>query len=373
MTIVEAYNKYNELKAWYDAKTSAFLYRIAVIDAKIEELKQKAVNAVGAALTKIMNAINKWIQRITNIINALQDFIDAVEEKIKQWITNKVSEITNKIAEKLQNAIEAKTQAMASAAIGAPLIPEEEKSNPVPKLDYSSQYPTMPSVPSAPPVETISLTDLPKVAEKYSVEEGVGDNVVYVKRLVLGKCFTLGQVWFDGKLQCYTCEDVDRGLVWDGKMVKPGKSAKVKNQTAIPTGKYELTFAPSNMDPTDKDYGVIRIRGIFHKPTVRDINTSGDTLAGGLFGKVRWHSGNHANNTDGCLLLGTMVYGSVGKYESIAKGIGHLRTPIVGDSKETCKRVIDAVYTKWQKLQSQKKPLYVVYTYADDVRDYRNS
>ena len=101
MTIVEAYNKYNEIKAWYDSKTGAFMYRISVIDAKIDVLKQKALTAVGAALTKIMNTIKKWIKRITNIINTLQDFIAVVEQKVKQWITDKIDEITNKIEEKI--------------------------------------------------------------------------------------------------------------------------------------------------------------------------------------------------------------------------------------------------------------------------------
>lgn len=374
MTIVEAYNKYNEIKAWYDSKTGAFMYRISVIDAKIDALKQKALTAVGAALTKIMNTIEKWIKRITNVINTLQDFIATVEQKVKQWITDKIDEITNKIKEKIKQAAQDKVEAAAAATISAPIIPEMEQPLPIPKLDYSGQYPGMPEVPQDPPQETLSVTDLPGLVDKYSAaEDDGGDNVIYVKRLVLGKCFTLGQVWIGGKLQCYTCEDRDRGLVWDGKLVKPNREAKVPKQTAIPVGKYEITFRPSSMGPTDADTGVINIGGTWHKPTVRDIGTSGDSLANKLFGKVRWHSGNHANNTDGCLLLGKMVYGDVSKYEKDAKGSGNLRTNIVGDSKQICKVVIGLVYDKWKKLNAQKKPLYVVYTYADNCKDYRNS
>ena len=282
MTIVEAYNKYNELKAWYDSKTEAFLYRIAVIDAKIEELKQKAIDAVGPALTKIMNTIQKWVERITNIITALQDFIAAVEAKIQQWITDKISEITNKIAEKIQQTAKEKAEAAASAAIGAPLIPEEEKPNPVKKLDYSSQYPSMPQSPEPPP-PSLSITDIPDIVEKYEVTEGGGDDdTVYVKRLVLGKSFTLGQLWIDGKLECYTCEDLDRGLVWDGKEVKPNRSIKVHGQTAIPVGKYQLNFFASGMGPSS----LIKLGINLLKPTVVDIGSRGDKCAGGLYEKV---------------------------------------------------------------------------------------
>ena len=68
-----------------------------------------------------------------------------------------------------------------------------------------------------------------------------------------------------------------------------------------------------------------------------------------------------------------MVYGDVSKYEKDAKGSGNLKTSIVGESKQTCKVVIGLVYDKWKKLNAQKKPLYVVYTYADNCKDYRNS
>lgn len=165
MTLVEAYNKYNNLKLWYDSKTEAFLYRIAVIDAKIEELKQQALSAVGTALEKITNAIQKWMDRITKVIQALQEFVTMVEEKIKNWITEKIAEITNTIAKKLEQAVKTKAEASVAAATGLPQVPETEEPEEIQKIDYTAGFPSMPDVPKE--TKTISITELSQMAEKY--------------------------------------------------------------------------------------------------------------------------------------------------------------------------------------------------------------
>ena len=82
---------------------------------------------------------------------------------------------------------------------------------------------------------------------------------------------TIGELDIDGKPFCFTLEDVVRPL-----------GVKVKGQTAIPAGRYEVrdTFSPK--------YG----RNI---PQILDVP---------MFQGIRIHGGNDQDDTEGCLLLG---------------------------------------------------------------------
>lgn len=56
-----------------------------------------------------------------------------------------------------------------------------------------------------------------------------------------GEKYTIGRLYIDGEYFCDTCEDVDRGLTKEMNVGEIGK-VKVMNQTAIPTGEYEITL-----------------------------------------------------------------------------------------------------------------------------------
>jgi hypothetical protein len=91
-----------------------------------------------------------------------------------------------------------------------------------------------------------------------------------LKRLHKTQKSTIGELSINGKFECYTLEDIER-------------VEKVKGKTAIPKGKYEVIMTMSN-----------RFKVIL--PLLLNVpNYEG----------VRIHAGNTAENTEGCLLLGT--------------------------------------------------------------------
>ena len=100
-------------------------------------------------------------------------------------------------------------------------------------------------------------------------------------RIAFKETYTIGKLYVDGKYVCDTIEDKDRGL--DNSMtVNEILRRKVKGQTAIPTGHYniEITYSPKykRMMPL-----LLGVKG---------------------FSGIRIHSGNTAKDTEGCLLVG---------------------------------------------------------------------
>lgn len=90
---------------------------------------------------------------------------------------------------------------------------------------------------------------------------------------------TLGELFVDGKFQCYTLEDEVR-------------EKKVAGKTAIPKGAYQVTIDLSTR---------------FGKLMPHVLNVPG-------FTGIRIHSGNTAENTDGCILVGnTKGVSSIGE------------------------------------------------------------
>jgi hypothetical protein len=83
---------------------------------------------------------------------------------------------------------------------------------------------------------------------------------------------TTGQLFIDDVFECYILEDVVR------------EDAKVYGRTAIPYGTYELTI----------DYSPK-----YDRPMMHVLGVPG-------FKGIRIHSGNNADDTEGCLITGRM-------------------------------------------------------------------
>jgi len=92
-----------------------------------------------------------------------------------------------------------------------------------------------------------------------------------LKRTNKKPTFTQGELYIDGKFECYTIEDVVRD-----------SGVKVDGQTAIPSGTYAISITFSNR---------------FQKALPLLANVPN-------FVGVRIHSGNSSVDTEGCILVG---------------------------------------------------------------------
>lgn len=118
-------------------------------------------------------------------------------------------------------------------------------------------------------------------------------NVLLVRRVANNTTegYCISHLFINGKYFCDVLEDVDRGL--DSKMsIQEIANIKIKNQTAIPTGEYNL---------------------ILNQVSPRFKNTSWAKKFGGIvpildnvpgYEGVLIHPGNTKDNTSGCLLVG---------------------------------------------------------------------
>lgn len=109
-------------------------------------------------------------------------------------------------------------------------------------------------------------------------------------RVRLGAKRTTGQLYINDIFFCFTLEDVVREI--EGQ---PVEKWKVKNETAIPTGKYSVTLENSPK---------------FGADTITVNKVPG-------FQGIRIHAGNNENDTEGCVILGyklnddsTVLYGT---------------------------------------------------------------
>lgn len=93
--------------------------------------------------------------------------------------------------------------------------------------------------------------------------------------------YCIGKLYIDGQYVCDTLEDTDRGL--DDKMSEEEiLSKKVKGETAIPTGIYQVTITYS---PKYKK----------NMPLINNVKG---------YSGIRIHSGNTNKDTEGCVLVG---------------------------------------------------------------------
>jgi len=92
---------------------------------------------------------------------------------------------------------------------------------------------------------------------------------------------TTGKLSVDGVFECYTLEDKDRGLI-SSMPLEEIMSKKVYGQTAIPTGRYEVTIS--------------------YSPKFQRMMPLLNGVPG--YDEVRIHPGNSNVDTLGCLLVG---------------------------------------------------------------------
>lgn len=103
-----------------------------------------------------------------------------------------------------------------------------------------------------------------------------------LKRIAKKDRYTIGRLYINGEYICDTLEDKDRGLDNETMSIAEIKAVKVPGETAIPTGKYEvsITYSP-------------RFKRMM--PLLSGVNG---------FDGVRIHSGNTHKDTEGCILVG---------------------------------------------------------------------
>lgn len=129
---------------------------------------------------------------------------------------------------------------------------------------------------------------------------------IQVFRVRFYKTHTIGQLYVDGNLLCFTLEDVVREVAG-----QPVEKWKIKHETAIPVGTYEVELVNSPK---------------FGPDTPSLVNVPG-------YSEVRIHSGNTDYDTDGCLILG---------YKLNDNGTIKFGTtrPAVNDLKEQIKKAL---------------------------------
>lgn len=125
--------------------------------------------------------------------------------------------------------------------------------------------------------------------------------------------YCIGKLYLDGKWFCDTIEDVDRGLD-DAMTEEEVVKRKVKGETAIPTGIYQviLTYSPKYK----------RIMPLIS-------NVKG-------YSGIRIHSGNTSKDTEGCLIVGKntkvgMVTDSRNTYNALFKRLNQAKGKIIID------------------------------------------
>lgn len=104
---------------------------------------------------------------------------------------------------------------------------------------------------------------------------------IKVERKWKKTAYTVGVMYVDGQRLCETLEDKDRGLT-DSMTPEDISKIKVKGATAIPAGRYPVELTWSNR---------------FKKKMPLVENVKG-------FSGIRIHSGNTADDTEGCILVG---------------------------------------------------------------------
>lgn len=115
---------------------------------------------------------------------------------------------------------------------------------------------------------------------------------VTVKRIAKKDKYTIGKVYIDDVYVCDSIEDKDRGLS-DDMTLEQIKKIKVKTQTAIPTGTYNLTLKTQSPSFSKKTYYKNYCNG--YLPRIQNVKG---------FDGILLHRGTDQNSSSGCIILG---------------------------------------------------------------------
>ena len=112
-----------------------------------------------------------------------------------------------------------------------------------------------------------------------------------LKRIARRETYTIGRLYVDGVYVCDTLEDKDRGLK-QSDAYAANKRKKVQGQTAIPTGRYQVTLgvkSPKYSLKNAYDWCGGYLPRVLNVP---------------CFDGILIHAGNTAKDTEGCILVG---------------------------------------------------------------------
>lgn len=127
--------------------------------------------------------------------------------------------------------------------------------------------------------------------------------LIKIKRIAKKNDYTIGKMYINGEYFCDTLEPTDRGLK-QTDILSDIKKNKVKGKTAIPTGLYYILLN--------------------YSPKFKKILPYIDNVKG--FSGIRIHSGNTADDTEGCILVGynTVVGKVTNSKDTLSKLIGKM-------------------------------------------------
>ena len=113
-----------------------------------------------------------------------------------------------------------------------------------------------------------------------------------LKRIYTCSTYTIGNLYIDNVYVCDTLEDTDR-MLDDSMKEEKILSIKIKDQTAIPTGTYNILMNVVSPKYSKKQYYL----NVCNGKVPRLDNVKG-------YAGVLMHVGNYAKDTSGCILLG---------------------------------------------------------------------
>lgn len=115
---------------------------------------------------------------------------------------------------------------------------------------------------------------------------------IKIKRIAKKSTYTIGRLFINGTRVCDTLEDPDRGIK-QTTLLSDIKRIKVKGDTAIPTGTYQLSMNVTSPRFSKKKFYQDACNG--QVPRILDVPG---------FDGVLIHVGNTTKDTEGCILVG---------------------------------------------------------------------
>ena len=126
--------------------------------------------------------------------------------------------------------------------------------------------------------------------------------------------YTIGKLYVDGQYFCDTMEDKDRGMR-QGDAYATNKRKKIAGETAIPTGRYQVTLGVQS-----SKYKTRPAYAFCNGYVPRLLNVP-------CFEGILIHIGNYARDTEGCILVGRNQ--AVGRLYESRKWLYELKMKIV--------------------------------------------